>query len=206
MRGHTRELLGLAFGVAALVALGGPARATEPTGQEAGCDRVEGTVEHGEAYRALLPSGYELLLEPASHPANPQGWTIRVFLPPDEERDLSVYATPPFRFSNPRYLDTGYGHTAAQAVAWSERRFHFATGPADHDVLATAVVALLWPYDYAEETLEQARRAIDSVPVGSGRLRVLDARLREPDDQFPLGLIEQLHFEAELCPPAGEPE
>jgi hypothetical protein len=144
-------------------------------------------------------------LAPSGHPANPPGWTIEVRSRelPEPENELSWVVTPPHRFWNPRYLDTGYGWSARDAVDYGPREFRFVTTAADYLVAAQAVRKLLWPTGLPERALAEARRALESVRRATGRLIIVDARVDEKaaSQHGGGGRIEWLRFEVEVCLP-----
>jgi len=96
--------------------------------------RIFGHVSRGDKFDVSITDDLRFRLVP-SEVRNPEGWTIQV-IGPDPSRDYLMIATPPYRFGNPRYLDTSYGTTAEAALAWSPRTFQFvlnaAAGTASH--------------------------------------------------------------------------
>src|SRR5262245_37263418 len=66
-----------------------------------------GRVIAGESHEIALSPSLVFRLEPDTVAANPPGWTIRVTSPRAPGDDYSMVATPPYRFANPRYVDTG---------------------------------------------------------------------------------------------------
>ncbi len=164
------------------------------------CTGLTGAVGHGESFQADLGAGLAFKLVPARHPRNPQGWTI-VVQASDPEHDFVAVATPPYRSSNPRYIDTGYGISAQQAVTWTLREFRFVLNEADYQGMHEALAILLWPADYSEGEIATARAAMTETVTGAGTLRIVEARTRPPGPEHPGGLIEYLEFEVELCMP-----
>ena len=168
---------------------------------EAACrpSRFAGEVVHGQAFERSLDEHLVFRLAPTGHPANPPGWTIEVrhrgMAGPEE---LSWVVTPPYRFWNPRYLDTSYGWSARDAVAAHRREFGFVTTAAEYRTAADAVRKLLWPADLPAPELEAARRALDSVRRASGTLTIIDSRVTPGAD----GRIDWLRFELVVCLPA----
>jgi len=155
-------------------------------------------IEHGQDFQREF--GRELLFRLVANrdPGRP-GWIIeiRVEGSPDSEVELAFVATPPFRGSNPRYLDVSYRNSAAQSVAINPRRFSFLQNPADFPAEMAALRRVLWPPNEAEfkAALEELGRA----PQCEGILRILDHRLSKPSDDT-VQRIEWLKFEVELCP------
>jgi hypothetical protein len=168
--------------------------------------RFAGTVVQGQAFERQVGSGIVFRLAPNLDPTI-SGWTIEMRSQGSPEKDFLWVATPPYRFSHPRYLDTSYGYTAAQAVAWSVRDFNFALNEADHDRLLEAVRKVLWPSGLSEAESEQGRRLVEETPRGHGMLRIRDARIGGEEENDGRGWIEHLSFEVELCfplPPESE--
>lgn len=159
---------------------------------------LSGAVSHGERFEAAFRTGVRFVLDPTTGPPNPDGWTIKV-LGEDQNRDYLLVATPPYRFSNPRYLDTSYGNTAEQVVAWPERRFHFVANDSAHQAMWEAIGVLLWPANHREEELEAARVAMESSAKRPGTFRILSSELLPPSEDLPMGRIETLEFEVDLC-------
>lgn len=139
-------------------------------------------------------------------PPNPQAWTIEVRPRAFPDHEYSYYASPPFRFWNPRYIGTSYGYTPARAVEHDVREFRFLTTEEDYSLARRAIEVVLWPGNYSAEELETASRTLAEMPRGRGTLRILDSRLAPPTEREPLGSIERLEFEVTLCdgrPSAG---
>ena len=82
---------------------------------------VTGRVEQGEAFETAFTDGLMFRLAPETHPDNPQGWTIQITPATDARSDYAMVATPPYRFSNPRYVSAAYGITAEAALSWTPR-------------------------------------------------------------------------------------
>ena len=115
-----------------------------------------------------------LRLEPEAHPNNPRGWTIRITSSVDSQSDYAMVATPPFRFSNPRYVNTAYEITAEAALAWTPREFAFVSNVEAYQSAMEALEVLLWPGNYTLAEVEQAEAALgaNAKPI--------------PDDRFVL--------------------
>ena len=99
----------------------------------------------------------------------------------------------PYRFWNPRYLDTSYGWSARDAVAADRREFSFATTASEYRQAAEAVRTLLWPTAVPPAELEAARAALESVRRAHGTLTIVDSRVTQR--------IDWLRFEVEVCLP-----
>ncbi len=100
------------------------------------------------------------------------GWTISVApeAEPQVTPDFVYVASPPYRGDHPRYVAPVYGHSAADAVAWSPRVVRFVRTRADYEVALAAVRALLWPdTDYPKET---ARAVLGTIEGRTGTLEL----------------------------------
>lgn len=178
------------------------------------CETLTGQVAAGRSYQQSFGNGLLFRLGPAvKAPPNPEGWTIEVRDGVDGENDFVWVATPPYRFSNPRYLDTSYGNDARDVIAWDVRSFAFVTGEEEYRALAEAVRFLVSsrPPDMTEAEYEAA---YDSIyprwealiqDAGKGELRIIDADVSRPTPERPRGRIERLFFTVTLCPGGGEP-
>lgn len=167
---------------------------------------IAGRVERGDTFRAGLPGGLAFRLVPAIHPQNPQGWTIQVTPPGRPDLDYSMVATPPFRSSNPRYVDTGYGLSAEDALAWTPREFAWVATEEDYGAARGALDALLWPGTRSEAEVEGARAAWEALPKMGGRLVIVDGEVGPPDaeaaDAGPV--IRWMAFRVVLCGSGAE--
>lgn len=188
--------------------------AADLSGQEpARCDHLSGEVRAGEAWERRFGNGLLFRLRPnPKAPPNPPGWTIEVREAPDGTDDFVWVATPPYRWDNPRYLDTGHGKTAESAVAWHTRSFGFVTSEEAREELAHLVGFLLWrppgtsdaEYEAAQDSI-RARWEARMEQVGRGRLRITGADVSTPEERPPSGRIERLAFEVTLCPGGEDP-
>jgi hypothetical protein len=142
-------------------------------------------------------------LDAATHPQNPAGWTIRITPPFRRDADYSMVATPPYRFANPRYVDTSYGMTADQALALTPRQFAFVASPEDYASAMDALDILLWPAAHSPEQVEAAGSAIRGLPTYPGTLSIEDGGTIPPDSANPLGLIEWMSFRVDVCLPSA---
>jgi len=200
-------LAALAFGLAALLAARG-------LSARAPCDTLSGRVRAGQSYEHPFGDGlrFRLRAEPSA-PPNPAGWTIEVRPRSDGEHEYSWVATPPYRFWNPRYVDTSYGVSAREAVARSVRRFGFVTGEEAYDRLARAVELLTSsrPAGMTDAAYQAARDSAEATwkammeDVGRGELRITDAAVSDSTAERPGGRIERLAFTVALCPGGEEP-
>ena len=134
-------------------------------------------------------------------PPNPQDWTIEVRPGAFPDHEYSYYASPPFRFWNPRYIGTSYGYSAVRAVEHDVREFQFLTNEEDYHRAREAMEVVLWPGNYSRSEYDAAARALGSLAKGRGSLRILNSRLAPPTSERPLGTVERLEFEVTLCLP-----
>ncbi|GEM_PF-1465066 len=194
---------------ALLDAAGTSAPAAPPAGASAAkCSwsKFGGEVKRGEAFARPFGRNLVFYLEP-NGPAesNPPGWTIGIGhrLYPRPRFDFLMPATPPYRFWNPRYLDTTYGHTAQQAVQITPREFHFFARYADLEAAQQALEKLLWSGNHSAEDVAQAGKQLAALPRFDGRVHLRDARLggTEGGKEW----IEWLKFEVEVCEPEFTP-
>ena len=154
--------------------------------------RFQGTVNHGQEFRKSIGRGLVFVLRPKD-----DGWDITV--QPEGAavspgcNDFVWVATPPYRFSNPRYLDTSYGIDAREAVKWSPREFAFVLTAADCKTEQDRVARVLWPYNYSEQEVKQAEEKLGTSPLGKGLLAILDSRFG--------GQIDWLKFEVRISLP-----
>ena len=165
-----------------------------------------GEVDKGQVFEKEFGPGLVFRLQPSTHAENPQGWTIEVRSKQHPGHDYGMVATPPYRSTNPRYLDTSYRTTAKQAVELSPRSFRFVLTEGDYEAVHEALEYLLWPGNYSRAQVEAAEKTWKEILASrtmEGRLTILDSRLGSsgPDDKT--GWIERLKFEAELCLPGG---
>ena len=165
-------------------------------------ETVVGRITQGEAFSVSLTSGLTFRLEPQSLPQNPPGWTIRVTPPNDPTADYSMVATPPYRFWNPRYLDTSYGVTAAEALGRTPREFRFVGSANDYVAAQGALDILLWPATHTEPEINAANEIMERLPTFRATLRIEDGVTRPPTAESPLGQIEWLSFRLDVCDPS----
>jgi hypothetical protein len=159
---------------------------------------MSGTVEQGERFEQFFGDSLKFVLDPSKSPPNPDGWTIRV-VGPDSTHDYLLVATPPYRFSNPRYLDTSYGHSASEAVDWTPRTFRFVVDEASFQKMNEAIGVLLWPADKTSDEIDEATATLGKTNTARGEFRILSAETSDPTSDMPMGRIEKLSFEVELC-------
>jgi hypothetical protein len=119
--------------------------------------------------------------------------------------DFVWVATPPYRFSNPRYLDTSYGIDAREAVRWSPREFAFVVRTADCEKEADRATRVLWPANYSEREVQEAQEQLGTSPLGRGSLVILDSKTSAAPGAVggkDWGQIDWLKFEVRISLPA----
>lgn len=132
--------------------------------------------------------------------ATGDGWDTSVTGGTDANTDFVWVVTPPYRFDNPRYVGTGYGHSAADAVAWTPRGFSFVLDSTAYSTAADAVGKLLWPAGASDSQIRAAQRTLSQMPRADGLLRIKQAGLSATDGAGG-ARIESLAFEVEIHPP-----
>ncbi|MDX1428807.1 MAG: hypothetical protein R3282_00910, partial [Rhodothermales bacterium] len=118
------------------------------------------------------------------------------------DHDLVYAATPPYRFSNPRYIDTGYGVDAAAALQWTPRRFSYFADPTDNRRAMDALSVLLWGGNYSEVQRQSAREALDAVRAYGGELWIEDGATAASSHPGSKEIIEWIQFRVRLCMPS----
>ena len=162
---------------------------------------VTGRVQQGQAFEAAFAQDLLFRLEPETHPNNPGGWTIQITPASDLQSDYLMVATPPYRFSNPRYVNTGYGITAEAALSWAHREFAFVAEAHDYDTAREALSVLLWSGTHTPDEVVRAQAAMEELPTYPGSFLIEDGATTPPDAQRPLGEIDWIRFRVELCVP-----
>jgi hypothetical protein len=189
---------------AAILAIGWPeGAATQGRTGEASCEKtvLEARLSAGDLYTATLTEELVLSLVPELHRQNPPGWTIRVHPADSPDSDYSMVVTPPYRFWNPRYLDTGYGVSAREALERTPRDFAFVASSADYDAARGALDVLLWSGAYTQEEIASANRTMDALKTYPAELSIEDGDVTPPDAIHPSGTIDWIRFRVELCIP-----
>ncbi|HXO62398.1 MAG TPA: hypothetical protein VN850_11345, partial [Candidatus Acidoferrales bacterium] len=142
------------------------------------------------------------------------GWWIEVVPAEDANsgNDEYVWAvTPPYHFGNVRYLDTSYGARAEDSVKESPRDFNFVLNQQQFhraaDLVDLAVSSHLVSEHKSEAEFDResqdAIAALESLPIGKGRLQILDSHVNRSAGQDGLGTIEWLKFQVELHVPCN---
>lgn len=195
-------IFGLASGAFAMLASRVPtARPAPAAARVQECEpTIRGGVVRDQDFEHAFADGLVFRLAAMrSSPPNPEGWRIEVRPRAFPEHEYSYYVSPPLRFWNPRYIDTSYGYTAARAVEHDVREFRFLTNEEDFALARRAVEVVLWPGNYSDAEYDAAVRGLGELAKGRGTLRILDAELSPATNERPLGAIERLQFEVELC-------
>lgn len=184
------------------MALAQPSMAQE-AGRRPACDVevVRGRVSGGEPFEALLPGALLFRLDPDTTPRNPPGWTLRVSPRAARDHDYSMVATPPYRFWNPRYLDTSYGVSATEALARTPREFSFVASEGDYGAAKQALDVLLWSGTRPKEEVDGAADELSSLAMYSGTFWVEDGATTPPDSIHQGGTIAWVSFRVRLCVP-----
>ena len=160
--------------------------------------RFAGEVTRGAPYEREV--GPDLVFRLVPSRGSTSGWTIFIGppdLPAGEHADYLSVVTPPYRSRNPRYLDTSYGVSARESVAWTPRSFFFVGGAEEYREAAGALAQMLWPERASPEEVGAAARRHEAVWKGRGELRILDSRLSAGAKGQP-EQIEWLKFEVVL--------
>lgn len=193
----------MTFAVALVAAACGQASTTREPGPSPACHHavIRGRVSQGEVFERPFADQLVFMLEPETHPRNPQGWTIRVTPATSRELDYSMVATPPYRFRNPRYVDTGYGLTAGEALGWTPRQFAFVASRRDYDSARHALDVLLWPGNHTQAQVDSARQELEQVRSYPATFWIEDGAAAPPSSDRPGAVIEWMSFRVELCLP-----
>ena len=166
-------------------------------------ERVSGRVTEGQDFEAPVGRDLVFRLVASTYPPNPAGWTISITPSSSAASDYAMVATPPYRFANPRYVDTGYGVTAEAALAMTPRHFAFVASARDFSAAVDALDVLLWPGNHAGAEVDSARARMTALPTYPGSLVIEDGSASQPSQENPLGVIEQMSFRVDLCVPSG---
>lgn len=172
-----------------------------------------GQVSAGQDFQTEISNSLIFMLRAERQQVNPQGWRIEIqpkiskLEPPP---DYARIATPPYRSSNPLYLNLSYGITARDAVRWTPRDFGFVTSEAEHEALSALVRKLLWKPPEDEGKNEKELDALDAKRhkewqdmlsrVAEGKVHILKYRLRKTESGEE---IEWLRFKVELFVPCS---
>jgi hypothetical protein len=144
-------------------------------------------------------------------PSN-SGWTIEINPQVVNGNGPSEYiwvVTPPYRSSNPRYLDTTYGVSAEEAVHETPRSFNFVLTEAQYyeasRLVDLAISSRPLSDHRSQEELEKESKdavaALMKLPVAVGQLLILDAKITSFRDSKDSGSLDWIKFEAILRVP-----
>jgi hypothetical protein len=142
------------------------------------------------------------------------GWSIEVAPAEESKSENAEYVwvvTPPYHFGNIHYLDTSYGTRAEDSVKVSPRDFNFVLNQQQYqraeDLVGLAASSHTLSEHKSEAELakesQDAFAARQSLPIGKGRLQILDSRVDSSAGQDGLGAIEWLKFRVELHVPCN---
>jgi hypothetical protein len=197
-------VLALAGGAITMIPASASAPGPEPAAiRQQDCEAIiRGAVIRDQDYERHFGDDLVFRLTAAANaPPNPQEWRIEVRPAAFPEHEYTYYASPPFRFWNPRYIGTSYGYTAVRAVEHGVREFRFLTNEEDYARARRAIEVVLWPGNYSRAEYDAEVRTLGELAKGRGTFRILDSRLTPPTAERPLGGIERLEFEVTLCLP-----
>jgi len=170
--------------------------------------KFAGEAKQNEAFEKPVGGGLIFRLAPNAS-GWPPGWEIRINADTEADSgettspDFVWVVTPPYRSSNPRHLDTQYGISLKDAVAWSPRDFSFVLTGKDYKSAKTALDKVLWPK--TEQEQQQGLEEIARVPVGVGLLTILDSHVTEGKAEGNVGSIDWIKFTVELRLPCDFP-
>jgi hypothetical protein len=119
--------------------------------------------------------------------------------------------TPPYRSSNPRYLDTSYGVSAEDAVRETPRRFNFVLNEAQYQkafrLVDLALSSRPLPDHRSQSEVEKeskdAAAGLMKFPGSVGQLSIVDSKVTLGKGSKDLGSLDWTKFEAILRVPCG---
>ena len=164
-------------------------------------ESFRGRVVAGESLEISMTPSLLFRLDADTSTGSAPGWTIRVTPANAPDDDYSMVATPPFRFANPRYVDTGYGITAEQALANTPRAFAFVATRGDYTRARAAMETLLWAYGYSTAQLESAASVMGALPAYPATFLIEAGETSPPNTTHELGRIEWMSFRLDVCLP-----
>jgi hypothetical protein len=149
--------------------------------------RFSGIVHRAETYRHPIRSGLEFRLTPMAGVGD-GAWDIGIWPRDSVAIDYAAVATPPFRGLNARSIEGWHFRNEANTgpnrgdvnAPQEEREFLFVESRADLDSCYAALDRVMWSYNFSEEAVEHAETLLDSLPTGSGTLRVTSLWLTPP--------------------------
>jgi hypothetical protein len=192
-----------------------------PKQEISGCASLDGTFKESTclqlAFRGEISSGHQfsqaiggnLMFElvPSAF-----GWTIEITPQAVSGTGTPEYiwvVTPPYRSSNPRYLDTTYSVSAEEAVHETPRSFNFVLTEAQYQEASRLVdIAIssrpLSDHRSREELEKESKDAVAALmkfPVAVGQLLILDSKITSFRDSKDSGALDWIKFEAILRVP-----
>jgi len=200
-----------------------------PKRKLSGCASLDGTFKETNclqlAFRGEASSGHQFSQTIGGNlmfklVPSESGWTIEITPQVVNGNGPSEYiwvVTPPYRSSNPRYLDTTYGVPAEEAVRETPRNFNFVLTEAQYQEASRLVdIAIssrpLSDHRSQEELEKESKDAVAALmkfPVAVGKLLILDSRITSAKDSTDSGSLDWIKFEAILRVPcdfaAAEP-
>ena len=160
---------------------------------------IFGEAFSGKPYRHQLNSTMEFVLEVIP---DFQGWHIAA-VPNQPEGDCTEFASvanPPYRSHNALFIDTSYGWTAEQEIAYSPREFQFVTNCKDLAIETHRLDLTLWPSGGTGKEVQEAEAKLGTSPMAKGRFWITDSRIGHSSDtpDNKLGTIEWIKFAVEI--------
>jgi hypothetical protein len=178
------------FAIIAIFLITGSACTTSPPLQVS----FEGKVIRGQSFEKELRQKLSFRLVPFE--GDGQGWKIWVGDKTRPEQNFSAYVTPPYRGPNGRYI-VGWTFTRPELGSQVIRRFDFVLNESDHQLASDELRKLMWPYEFSEAEVEQAREIRDAIPTAGGTLTITNIEIENStSSSFPL--INLLEFEVNI--------
>lgn len=196
-----------------------------PQIQPSGCGSVDRSPKNPSclrlSFQGEVSAGKSFALEFGEDLAfrlNPEaalgGWFIEVIpktAGADADTDYVWVVTPPYHFGNQRYLDTSYGVSPRESVQNSPREFNFVLNDQQYKKAARLVDLAISSHPSSEtksqEQLEregeEATTALLKLPVATGKLWILESRVKDSTGGADSGSIEWIKFKVELRVPCG---
>ena len=163
-----------------------------------------GEVARGESFERILDE--DLIFRLNYYDGDGKGWYIWVGNSEQPDYDFSVLVTLPLRGPNSRNImglhfrngDNSGPRTEADHYAPQEiRPFSFVLTETDYHIADNALDKILWPYEYSEEQVQQARQIYNELETATGVLTITDLVL----DNLIVGKmpwIETMEFEVTI--------
>jgi len=140
------------------------------------------------------------------------GWTVEITPQAVSGTGTPEYiwvVTPPYRSSNPRYLDTSYGVSAEEAVHETPRRFNFVLNEAQYQkafrlvdlAVSSRPLSDQRSQNEVEKESKDAAAGLMKFPVSVGQLSIVDSKLTLGKDSKDLRSLDWIKFEAILRVP-----